>query len=122
MDEKQNKPVETVSIVPSLFKPLVVEIGDQKFPVREINRKDQLKIDEFDDMIRNGDLDAQYKRLEFLLDLEKSNPAIDALSTREISDITEQLIKKLYSAAAGDMRFSGDTKNAQRRGNKKSAK
>lgn len=122
MTEKQTSPIESVKMRPSLFKPIVIEINGTEYPVREVKRADQLEIEKFDDMIKSGDLDAQYKRLEFLLDLKKSDPNIDALTTREVSDLTDQLIKKLYSADADDMRFSGDTKNARGRGNKKPAK
>lgn len=122
MTEKTQSPNESVTMHVSLFKTIVIEIGGQQYPVRRIARHDQLEIEKFDDMIKNGDLDAQYKRLEFLLDLKKSDPNIDALSTQEVSDITQRLIVKLYSADADDMRFSGDSKNVRRRGNIKPAK
>lgn len=78
----------------SIFKPIEIEINGKTFEVIRVTREVLKKLAEFDRRLREGDGEAPYERLEFLIG---KTPLINKLEMREVNQITTYITGLLYT-------------------------
>lgn len=102
-------PKLTVNTKDSLYEPTTIEIDGKTFTAKEVTRADLKALDEFDNRIREGDLDASYQRLEFFIG---SSPLIGKLPLGRVLDITNFIFKSLLvgSTAERKKQKAGESK------------
>jgi len=96
----------------TLYDPVEVEINGKVYKVKPVGRAILRKIQELDDEVNKGNLDAAYERLELLLGKHK---AISDLMIEDLASITDFITKNLF-------RPEKKAKNSQGPGEKESPK
>lgn len=78
----------------SMYKPIEVVVGKKVFKVKRINRPIYRRLEELEAEIKKGNIDALYRQLELFVGKSKY---IDNLDVREIAQINEFIVKKLFA-------------------------
>jgi len=96
----------------TLYEPLEVEINGKVYKVKPVGRSMLRSIQELDEEVKKGNLDAAYERLELLIGKHK---VIDNLVIEDLASITDFITKNLFRPAK-------KAKNSQGPGEKESLK
>ncbi len=87
----------------SEYTPIIVDINEKEYEVIEIGREATRELNKYDEICRTGDMEAPYRRLEWLLGLKENHPEISKLRARDVNRITDWIIRAVYGADAAEM-------------------
>jgi hypothetical protein len=96
-------PKLTIDTRKSDYSPIIVNINGTDFTVRDFDKATIRELNKYDRIVEEGDLEAPYERLAYLLKLRKDHAAISKLLAREVNRITVWIIRAAYSADAAEM-------------------
>ena len=88
-------PKLTINTQKSLYSPIEVEVNGKIFQVRRLTRSILQEVARLDTEVSSGKLDMAYERLEILL--HAKSKAFDSLVIEEVGEITEFIIKSVFS-------------------------
>lgn len=88
----------------SEYTPVIVKINDEEFEVREFDRETIRELNKYDQVVKDGDMEAPYRRLEFLLNLKENDPSVSLLKARDVNRITNWIIRAAYSPDEAEMK------------------
>lgn len=86
------------------YSPIIVEISEKEFTVREMNKEAVRELNKFDEVVTSGDMIAPYTRLAWLLDLKEDDPIFDDLHPKYVNKLTNLIIRAIYSADEAEMK------------------
>lgn len=87
----------------SEYTPVIVEINGKEFEVREFDRDVLRELNKFDQLVRDGDMETPYRRLEYLLNLKENHPSVNKLKARQVNRLTNWIIRVAYSPDEAEM-------------------
>lgn len=87
----------------SEYTPIVVEIDGKEFEVREFDRETTRELNQYDQLVKDGDMEVPYRRLEYLLNLKENHPSINKVKARQVNRLTNWIIRTAYSADEAEM-------------------
>lgn len=87
----------------SEYSPIIVEINGKEFTARMFDKETIRELNKYDQLVKDGDLEAPYERLAFILDLKKNDPTLAKLLAREVNRITNWIVRAAYSPDEAEM-------------------
>jgi len=96
-------PKLTIDTRKSDYSPIIVEINGKEFTAREFDKDVCRELNKYDAIVADGDLEAPYTRLAYILNLKKDDPILAKLQAREVNRITVWIVRAAYSADAAEM-------------------
>ena len=81
--------------ITSVYEPTTVNLAGKVYTVRQMDRKNLKKLDDWDNKIKD-DPDAVYQRLEFIFDVKPGT--FDHIDPRMVGEISAFVMKELYKA------------------------
>lgn len=96
-------PKLTINTRKSEYSPIIVEINGKEFVARDFDKKTIRELNQYDRKVKDGDMEAPYRRLAYILKLKENDPIFDRLLAREVNRITNFIVRAAYSADAAEM-------------------